>query len=141
MGSITPYLNWHTWLSMPLICTKKLHKGRVRVIGTELLYGTAQVLHHCMNTTCISGDQISGCVEMCKTKIWMVYHFPSESSWISFWWSWNVNSGLHTCKAGAYCLSHTSSLFCFCYFGELADRKLFVIGSGGLSNNAYHNKP
>jgi hypothetical protein len=33
-----------------------------------------------------------------------------------FLWDWNLNSGLCSCKAGFYGLSHTSSPFCSGYF-------------------------
>jgi hypothetical protein len=40
------------------------------------------------------------------------------SHFFFFWWNWGLNSGLHSCKAGALLLSHSSSPFCSGYFGD-----------------------
>jgi hypothetical protein len=35
-----------------------------------------------------------------------------------FWWYWGLNSRLHATKQALNCLIHTSSPFCFGYFGD-----------------------
>jgi hypothetical protein len=76
---------------------------------------------------CVQDTERVLCVYLCGQRTEWQYRilfspWPfSTSSWgfcLFVWWIWGLNSGFTFAKQTLYSLSHTSSPFCFAYFGD-----------------------